>query len=130
MIMLARLGFAAATLLTLGFGAGTADAFVARPATADVFAGSFVTPVAMCGRTCRGGGRYIPGPPEVCYQNGLEYCGPSRGPAPGAGVYVAPGVGIGIGPGGPGIYVATQPRCRTVWVERWDGSMRRVTRCD
>jgi hypothetical protein len=33
---------------------------------------------AMCGRTCLGGGRYIPGPPEVCAAAGLAYCGPSR----------------------------------------------------
>ena len=33
---------------------------------------------AMCGRTCLGGGRHIPGPPEVCAAAGLAYCGPSR----------------------------------------------------
>src|SRR5688500_2210508 len=57
-----------------------ASAFGARPAPAATFGlESGVTPVAMCGYTCRRGGRYIPGPPEVCYARGLEYCGSSRG---------------------------------------------------
>ena len=37
------------------------------------------TPAAMCGNTCRNGGRYIPGPPSVCAEEGLNYCGSSRG---------------------------------------------------
>jgi len=129
MITLARLGFVAAALLTLCFGAGSADAFIASPALTDS-AGSLVTPAAMCGRTCRGGGRYIPGPPEVCYQNGLEYCGSSRGPAPGPSVVVPVpgGGGIGVGPGG--VYVAPGGNCRTITVQRDDGSVRRIRRCD
>ena len=35
-------------------------------------------PVAMCGYSCRNGGRYIPGPPGVCAEEGLRYCGSSR----------------------------------------------------
>ena len=125
------MGVAAAALMALGLG-GHAQAFVAKPIAVEALTDA-ATPVAMCGRTCRSGGRYIPGPPDVCYQNGLEYCGPSRGPGgppPGPGVYVAPGVGIGVGPGGPGVYVAPQRPCRTFWVQRPDGSMRQVTRCD
>jgi len=75
MTTLSRLGLLPRRLLTLCFGVGSADAFVAAPALTGISADSLATPVAMCGRTCRGGGRYIPGPPEVCYQNGLEYCG-------------------------------------------------------
>ena len=26
---------------------------------------------AMCGRSCNNGGRYIPGPPGVCAENGI-----------------------------------------------------------
>jgi hypothetical protein len=36
--------------------------------------GSGATPIAMCGFSCRGGGRYIPGPPSVCFARGLNYC--------------------------------------------------------
>ena len=36
-------------------------------------------PVAMCGYSCRSGGRYIPGPPGVCSARGLNYCGSSQG---------------------------------------------------
>ena len=42
------------------------------------------TPIAMCGYACRGDARYIPGPPAVCYQHGLEYCGSSRDRPPAA----------------------------------------------
>ena len=111
MTTLARFGFAAATLLTLCFGVGGANAFVAAPALTGISADSLATPVAMCGRTCRNGGRYIPGPPEVCYQHGLEYCGSSRGgggggPAPGVGIGIpGTGIGIGVGPGGVGVGV-------------------------
>ena len=84
---------------------------------------------AMCGRSCMGGGRYIPGPPDVCAENGLRYCGPSRR---GGGAVVVP-PSVTIGPGGVGI---NPPRaygggnCRTITVERDDGSVRRIRRCD
>ena len=129
----ARLGFVCATLLTLCFGAGSANAFVASPALTGASPESLATPVAMCGYTCRNGGRYIPGPPEVCYQRGLEYCGSSRGAGPGPGIVVpvpGGGVGIGVGPSGPGLYVAPGGNCRTITVERDDGSVRRIRRCD
>ena len=86
---------------------------------------------AMCGRSCMGGGRYIPGPPSVCEANGLNYCGPSRGGGGGGG-----GAGVVIGPGGVGV---VGPRvygggggsnCRTVTIQRDDGSVRRIRRCD
>jgi len=123
MINLARFGFASAALLTLCLGAGSAGAFTANPVLSAVE--SAVVPVAMCGRTCRNGGRYFRGPPEVCAENGLEYCGSSRGGGgrePGVGIYV-PGTGIGIG-------VAPPSNCRTITVRRDDGSVRTVRRCD
>ena len=131
MISLSRLGFVAAALLTLCLGAGSASAFVAGPALTGISADSLAIPAAMCGRTCRGGGRYIPGPPEVCYQNGLEYCGSSRGGGGGVGVVVpGTGIGIGVGPQGGGVYVAPQSNCRTITIQRDDGSVRRIRRCD
>ena len=133
MITRARFGFISAAMLTLCFAASSAEAFIAPPALTEAAAGSLVTPAAMCGRSCRNGGRDIPGPPEVCYQNGLEYCGSSRGPArePGVGVVIpGTGIGIGVGPQGGGVYVAPGSNCRTVTVERDDGSVRRVRRCD
>jgi len=137
MTTLSRLGFAAATLLTLCFGVGSANAFVAAPALTGISADALATPVAMCGRTCRNGGRYIPGPPDVCYERGLEYCGSSRGggggggPAPGVGVVIpGTGIGVGVGPGGVGVGVAPGGNCRTITVQRDDGSVRRVRRCD
>lgn len=36
----------------------------------------------MCGNTCRNGGRYYPGPPDVCADEGLQYCGSSRDAEP------------------------------------------------
>jgi hypothetical protein len=129
MTTLARLAFVSAALLTLCFGAGSANAFVASPVVTGITADSLATPVAMCGRSCRGGGRYIPGPPEVCYQRGLEYCGSSRGGG-GAGV-VVPGVGgVVVGPDGVGVRVGPQQNCRTITVQRDDGSVRRIRRCD
>ena len=122
-------GLAAAMALALGFGAGKASAFVAQPLALD-FIRSLVMPAAMCSRSCRSEARYIPGPPSVFEENGLLYCGSSRG-GPGAGVYVpGTGVGIGVGPGGPGVYVAPGSNCRTITVERDDGTVRRVRRCD
>jgi hypothetical protein len=81
---------------------------------------------AMCGRSCAGGGRYIPGPPSVCAANGLNWCG--RG---GGGAVVAPPAVV-IGPGGVGVTGprVVEPRrgCRTVTVTRPDGT--RITRRD
>jgi hypothetical protein len=98
----ALLGFAA---LAVGFGISSA---------ADA---------AMCGRSCNSGGRYFPGPPEVCAANGLNYCGPSRR---GGGAYVAPPAVV-IGPGGVGIAGprVVEPRrgCRSVTVRRPDGTV-------
>src|SRR5687767_2112127 len=65
----------AAAALIVG-AVGSAEAFVSRP---PVGLGLEPTPAAMCGRTCRNGGRYIPGPPSVCAEEGLNYCGSSRG---------------------------------------------------
>src|SRR4051812_20789960 len=132
MTCFARIGFVAATLLTLCFGPGSANAFVASPALTDASPEFLVTPAAMGGYTCRNGGRYIPGPPEVCSQRGLEYCGSSRGgPGPGVGV-VVPGIGgVGVGPGGVGVRVGPPRRdCRTITTRRPDGSVTRVERCD
>ena len=85
---------------------------------------------AMCGRSCAGGGRYIQGPPDVCADYGLRYCGPSRG---GGGAVVVP-PSVTIGPGGVGIsgprVVEPGRGCRTVTIERDDGSVRRIRRCD
>lgn len=132
MTTLSRLGFVAAALLTLCLGAGSASAFVAGPALTGIAADSLVTPAAMCGRTCRSGGRYIPGPPEVCYQRGLEYCGSSRGGGGGGGVgVVVPGVGgVGVGPGGVGVRVGPDRSCRTVTTRRPDGSVTTVRQCN
>ena len=72
-----HLGFWAAVGLLSSFGAiSGAEAVAVRTPS---IAGLEVTPVAMCGRTCRSGGRYIPGPPSVCAEEGLNYCGSSRG---------------------------------------------------
>jgi hypothetical protein len=139
MTKLKRFGLVSIALLTLGIGASGAEALVAAPFAALSTANSIITPAAMCGRSCRSGGRYIPGPPDVCYQNGLEYCGSSRDAGPGPGYGPGPGVvvpvpgggvGIGVGPGGPGLYVAPGGNCRTITVERDDGSVRRIRRCD
>jgi hypothetical protein len=126
------LGIAAAIAsLALSFGGGSAEAFVGKGLA---FEGQGLgMPVAMCGRTCRNGGRYIPGPPDVCYERGLEYCGSSRGsePGPGVGVQIpGAGIGFGVGPGGGGVYVTPGANCRTITVERDDGSVRRIRRCD
>ncbi|MEA2877194.1 MAG: hypothetical protein QOF14_2390 [Hyphomicrobiales bacterium] len=133
MTTLTRLAFVSAALLTLCFGAGGANAFVASPVLTGISTDSLATPVAMCGRTCRSGGRYIPGPPEVCYERGLEYCGSSRGGGGGGGVGVVvpgPGGGVGIGVGPGGVVVGPQQNCRTITVQRDDGSVRRIRRCD
>jgi hypothetical protein len=67
--------------------------------------GSATMPAAMCGFSCRSGGRYIPGPPEVCFARGLNYCGPSGnwgGPPRGRGYYGEGPHGGGPGPVGSG----------------------------
>jgi hypothetical protein len=108
---------------------GSANAFPNSP-WPSAFGIETTTPVAVCGRRCEYGGRYIPGPPDLCYDYGLNYCGPSRRrPAPsvvvpipgvgGVGIY-APGARPGYGGGG----------CRRVTIERDDGSVRRIRRCD
>ena len=72
------LGLSLATLL---LGVEVASAFAGRAIPAGTFGltGPF-TPIAMCGRTCSRGGRYIPGPPQVCYDQGLEYAAPRGTP--------------------------------------------------
>jgi hypothetical protein len=123
------LALASAILLAAGFGATRAEAFMPKPIGLDA-ATAIVTPAAMCGRSCRNGGRYIPGPPSVCAEEGLNYCGSSRGGG-GVGVVVpGTGIGVGVGPGGGGVYVAPGSNCRTITVERDDGSVRRIRRCD
>lgn len=124
--------FACAILLTLGFGASGAQAFIANPISTIGTGLSSVTPVAMCGRSCRNGGRYIAGPPSVCEQYDLNYCGPSRRRSePRVGIVVpGTGIGIGVGPGGGGVYVTPNSNCRTVTIQRDDGSIRRIRRCD
>lgn len=125
-----------AIALSVLFGASGAEAFVGAPIATEATL-SATTPVAMCGRSCQSGGRYIPGPPEVCYERGLNFCGPSRGPAPqpGVGVYVpGTGIGVGVGPGGAGVVVgpgvAPGANCRTITIRGDDGSVRRMRRCD
>ena len=122
---------ASAILLAAGFGATRAEAFMPKPIGLDA-ATAIVTPAAMCGRSCRNGGRYIPGPPSVCAEEGLNYCGSSRGGGGGGVGVVVPGtgIGVGVGPGGGGVYVAPGGNCRTITVQRDDGSVRRIRRCD
>ena len=117
----------AAGLFAVGLGVTSAAAFVGQPTTSSTLGWETAAiPAAMCGYTCRGGGRYIPGPPQVCAERGLEYCGPSRRPLVGV---ETPGGGVGIyGPGGGGGYGGSN--CRTVTIERDDGSVRKIRRCD
>ena len=111
------------SLIVLGLGASSAGAAVGTPAPSQALAGlSAATPVAMCGYSCRSGGRYIPGPPSVCAAEGLNFCGPSRGgPVVEREGYRGYGASRddGFGRG-----------CRTVTIERDDGSVRRIRRCD
>jgi hypothetical protein len=123
------------TLIATSTVAERAYAWVRMPASPGLVApDTLVSPAAMCGNSCRRGGRYIPGPPSVCEQNGLVYCGPSgRGRDAGPAIEV-PGMGVRIeglgrrrhrdedGWGGG--------NCRTVTVERDDGTVRRTRRCD
>src|SRR3954466_12382022 len=95
-------GLAAGMLIGLGLSGAKAAAI--QPMSPEALGlGSASTPAAMCGLRCAYGGRYIPGPPGVCYARGLTYCGPSGGwggPSPwaGRGFY-------GGGPYGPRPYV-------------------------
>ena len=96
-------------LLLTGICSVSANAAFVPPLPSEVAdTGLAATPVAMCGFSCRGGGRYIPGPPGVCYARGLNYCGPSRGygPPPWAGrrYYGPPRFYGGPGPYGPRRY--------------------------
>jgi hypothetical protein len=76
------------TTTLMGLGAGAALWLAAGAAGAapgvpgQMSQGLAAEPVAMCGYTCRNGGRYIPGPPSVCYREGLEFCGSSRDAEP------------------------------------------------
>ena len=111
------------SLILLGLGTSSAGAAVGAPVPNHALAGlSPATPAAMCGYSCRSGGRYIPGPPSVCAEEGLNFCGSSRrGPVVereeyrGYGAYRDDRFGRG---------------CRTVTIERDDGSVRRIRRCD
>src|SRR3954451_9702264 len=96
---LLKYGLAAAMLI--GQSLTGADAAAMRPISPESLSlGPMSTPVAMCGNTCRKGGRYIPGPPQVCYDRGLEYCGSSRGGGyGGGGEYGFRGGGYGGGGG-------------------------------
>ena len=93
----------AAALLTAGLGLSAAQAAPLPVGAQALPAESPVTPVAMCGFRCMGGGRYIPGPPGVCAANGMMYCGSSRGG------YVAPRVVVPFVP-------RHRPRC---FVNQW-----------
>ena len=77
--------------LLIGLGISGAHASAFGPISVESLGlDSTASPAAMCGYSCRSGGRYIPGPPSVCYAEGLRYCGSSRGwggPPPGRGFY-------------------------------------------
>src|SRR5215210_6470829 len=102
---LVKLGLATAMLIGLGL-SGT-EAAPTNPMSPEALGlGSAAMPIAMCGYSRRSGGRYIPGPPSVCYEEGLNYCGSSRGwggppgPPPGRGYGGYDGRGpYGRGPG-------------------------------
>jgi hypothetical protein len=89
--------FGAALMMSVASLSG-AQAFVGAPGLSGIEALPGLTPAAMCGRSCEYGGRYIPGPPEVCYERGLRYCGSSRDRGP---TIQAPGVSIELGRSGP-----------------------------
>ena len=77
-----RTAFYVTTILLVGLGS-SAGAAPGVPMTAHSLGlAAAVNPVAMCGYSCRRGGRYIPGPPSVCYDEGLNYCGSSRDAGP------------------------------------------------
>src|SRR5215213_9849441 len=80
-----------ATAMLSGLSLTGADAAAMRPMSPEALSpGAMSTPVALCGYTCSAVAD-VPGPPQVCYQRGLQYCGPSRG-----------GGGYGGGGGGGG----------------------------
>ena len=110
----------AVALLTLGLSISNAEALVGTPTVQEAIR-SDVIPAAMCGFSCRGGGRYIPGPPGVCAANGLIWCGPTVGPR--IGPPIGPRFREGDVYGRPG-------GCRTITIEREDGSVRTIRRCD
>src|SRR3954462_2253715 len=63
--------------LLIGLGLSGAKAAAIQPMSPEALGlRSASTPVAMCGFRCAYGGRYIPGPPGVCYARGLNFCGP------------------------------------------------------
>ena len=73
------LTYGLATAMLIGLRLTSADAAAIRPMSPEVLGlGARSTPVALCGYTCSAVAD-VPGPPQVCYQRGLQYCGPSRG---------------------------------------------------
>jgi hypothetical protein len=111
----------ASVTLIFGVGLSGADAFVAKPVVPETAIGSAVVLAAMCGYSCRSGGRYIPGPPSVCEERGLNFCGPSRR-----------SFDEDRRPGGYGAFGRDDAggSCRTITIERDDGTVRRIRRCD
>ena len=108
-----RTGFFGCSLaagLMAGLGLHGAAAAMGPPlAAASSAIGSLVGPAAMCGISCRGGGRYIPGPPSVCRARGLAFCGASRD-------------GAGSPPPTPDRSTSTAPDRRYWRFSRSDGS--------
>ena len=95
-----------ATAMLVGLVLSGADAAATRPISPQALGlDTPTTPIAMCGYSCRSGGRYIPGPPSVCYEAGLNFCGSLRGwggPPPGRGFYGGGPYGVRpYGYGGP-----------------------------
>lgn len=119
----------AAGMLIIGLGLSSAEAFVIKPGLPEVGMDPAVIPAAMCGYSCRGGGRYIPGPPSVCEDRGLNFCGSSRDRGPPAVVIPIPRF-FGGGPSRGDEYRGRGGGCRTITIERDDGSVRRIRRCD
>ena len=99
------LKYGLATAMLIGLGLTGADAAAIRPMSPEALGlGALSTPAAMCGYTCSAVAD-VPGPPQVCYQRGLQYCGPSRGGGGGGGGYGGGGYGgggYGRGCGGGG----------------------------
>jgi hypothetical protein len=100
------LNYGLATAMLIGLGLGGAEAAATRPISPEAFGlDTAAMPAAMCGFSCRSGGRYIPGPPSVCYERGLNYCGRSQGwggPPRGPGYDDRGPYGRGPGPYGGG----------------------------
>src|SRR5829696_4095879 len=103
-----RVKLGLATAMLIGLGLSGAEAAATRPSSPEALGlGLAAMPTAMCGFSCRSGGRYIPGPPGVCAARGLNYCGPSGGwggPPRGRGYYGEGPYGRGPGPYGRGGY--------------------------